>query len=126
MQVYHIEKWQVYFIGSMVLSVAVLTVTNFAMWIIYTLELPFFERYKVSSEPWPWYEDNAEWRILVKKSLLLVTFNNLVTLPCALLFNVAISGWSIDMSFETEDLPDTPTLMMSIAFFMICEDFAFH
>jgi hypothetical protein len=25
--------------------------------ILYTIELPFFERYKVTSEPWPWKTD---------------------------------------------------------------------
>lgn len=30
------------------------------------------------------------------------------------------------MSFSMEDLPDTTTLMFTIAFCMICEDFTFH
>jgi hypothetical protein len=25
-----------------------------SMYLIYHIELPFFERYKISNEPWPW------------------------------------------------------------------------
>jgi len=110
----------------MALSYTAFIITNFALWAIYHFELPFFERYKISNEPWPWNDNKKEWKILLKKSLLLVGFNNLVTLPMALLANVALKGWTINLSFETEDLPDTVTLIMSIIFFMICEDFSFY
>jgi sterol desaturase/sphingolipid hydroxylase (fatty acid hydroxylase superfamily) len=28
---------------------------------IYRLELPFFERYKITKEAWPWHENREEW-----------------------------------------------------------------
>ena len=51
------------------------------MWLIYHIELPFFERYKISSDPWPWVENKDEWMKLLRKSIALVGFNNLVSLP---------------------------------------------
>ena len=103
-------------------SVGFMIGSNSIMWLIYHVELPFFERYKINPEPWPWHENKEEWNRLVKKSILLVGFNNLVVLPLTLLVNAAIHGWDLDMSFEIADLPDTKTLMMTVAFCMMCED----
>jgi hypothetical protein len=42
-----------------------------SMWVIYHLEWPFFERYKISKEPWPWNENKEEWKKKVVESLKL-------------------------------------------------------
>lgn len=62
-----------------------------SMYLIYHIELPFFERYKISNEPWPWYENREEWNALLKKSIKLVTFNALVSYPFALFASVWLS-----------------------------------
>ena len=54
---------------------------------IYYLELPFLERYKVLDEPWPWKtetkEDEEEWNKLLKKTIAVNLFNQLVLVPLA-------------------------------------------
>lgn len=103
-----------------------LLVTNGAMWIIYHIEHPFFERYKINHDPWPWYENRTEWDDLLWKSIKLVAVNACIIVPLINLVNLMVNDWEVKMSFEVEELPDTVMLMATIAFLMICEDFAFH
>lgn len=60
------------------------------MWIIYNLEMPFFERYKINKGPWPWHKNKDEWKKLFKKSMILTLFNNFVVFPLAILGGVLI------------------------------------
>lgn len=96
------------------------------MYLIYRIEHPFFERYKINPDPWPWQENRDEWIKLMKKSLLLVTFNSFVSLPALLIGIMPLKDWKIDWSFSNEDLPDWKTLAATVVFCMICEDFCFH
>lgn len=97
------------------------------MWGIYHIELPFFERYKINrEESWPWNKDPEVWAHLIKKTIALVSFNLLVMLPLVLVVHVMIDNWNCKYSFATSDLPDTKTLIFSMIFCMICEDFSFH
>jgi sterol desaturase/sphingolipid hydroxylase (fatty acid hydroxylase superfamily) len=50
----------------------------------------------------------------------------LVTFPIAALASLYSKNWEVDFPFEKEKLPDSWTLMLSIGFMMLCEDFAFH
>lgn len=96
------------------------------MWLIYHLEVPFFERYKINSEPWPWKKDKKLWKEFLCKSILLVSFNMLVTFPLASLGDLYFSDWKIKFTISAETLPNTSTLVASIIFMMVCEDFSFH
>jgi sterol desaturase/sphingolipid hydroxylase (fatty acid hydroxylase superfamily) len=100
--------------------------SNLFMWTIYHLELPFFERYKINSAPWPWYQNEVEWRDLLKKSILICTFNSLVSLPILLFLSVAMTNFEVQYAFSYESLPSHPLFIANIVFCMICEDFAFH
>jgi len=51
------------------------------MWAIYHIEHPFFERYKINSEPWPWTKNQAEWNILIRRTLKLVAVNVFLMVP---------------------------------------------
>ena len=48
------EPWKLFLVFSTLWHAVVFLVGNFMMWIIYHLELDFFERYKITSQPWPW------------------------------------------------------------------------
>ena len=48
---------------------------NLMFGVLYYLNLPFFERYKVLEEPWPWQEDPEAFWKLVKKTAKLYFFN---------------------------------------------------
>jgi hypothetical protein len=41
------------------------------MYIIYYVELPFFEKHKINNAPWPWKENKEEWVKKLKKSLMI-------------------------------------------------------
>jgi sterol desaturase/sphingolipid hydroxylase (fatty acid hydroxylase superfamily) len=113
-------------IASWVLHASLALITNVTMWYIYHIELPFFERYKITKDPWPWEENRKDWNSLLWKSIKMVAFNNMVTFPAALFVFAYLDNFNVKMSYKLEDLPDTFTLMASIAFCMICEDFGFH
>jgi sterol desaturase/sphingolipid hydroxylase (fatty acid hydroxylase superfamily) len=101
-------------------------VVNISMYLIYHIELPFFERYRISSEPWPWYENREEWMALLKKSMKLVAFNAFVSYPLALVVSVFLANFDIKYDFDPNNLPDMKTIMMSVTFCMVCEDFFFY
>ena len=41
------------------------------MYVIYHIESPFFEKYKISSDPWPWNVNKQEWVEKLKSSIKL-------------------------------------------------------
>lgn len=91
--------------------------------IIYSLKLPFFERYKVSSDLWPWEQDKEEWNKLVKRTIKQVSFNHFILIPLVLLPNII----SNDCPFRLNDeIPNFLEIIFQLAFCMICEDFAFY
>ena len=96
------------------------------MWYIYHIEHPFFERYKINPDPWPWNSDHEEWMKLLKKSIKLVSFNFLVVFPVALVASYKIDNWEVVQLLDMKNLPDSTTLIFTIIFCMICEDFTFH
>lgn len=49
-----IELWKFYVIVTICWHTGWNLFVNLAMWVIYHIELPFFERYKINSNPWPW------------------------------------------------------------------------
>jgi len=103
------------------------TVLNFGLYLIYRIELPFFERYKISANPWPWYEDPDGWRTQIKKTIFNVSFNNMFMIPFAMIIDLLVLGdGKVPYSLKTEDLPTTYKLVLSITFFMLMEDFVFH
>lgn len=56
-------------------------IANLAMWAVYHLELPFLEKYKVTSQPWPWKGKKEEWNKLMIKSIINTVLNGFITLP---------------------------------------------
>ena len=56
------RPWVFYLIVTTVWHSIVFLSGNLMMYPIYHFKLPFFERYKVSNQPWPWDEDNKAWR----------------------------------------------------------------
>jgi sterol desaturase/sphingolipid hydroxylase (fatty acid hydroxylase superfamily) len=96
------------------------------MWAIYHVEHPFFERYKVNSRPWPWNESKEEWRILVKKSILLCALNSIVCIPLLLAATMVADNFEVQYGMSVETIPNWNILMANITFCMICEDIGFH
>jgi sterol desaturase/sphingolipid hydroxylase (fatty acid hydroxylase superfamily) len=87
---------------------------------------PFFERYKINDNPWPWQEDKENWHKLRRRSLLITALNNFIVMPIALTAIAWSKNWEIDLSFREEDLPDSKKLIATVFFCMMCEDLAFY
>jgi methylsterol monooxygenase/4-alpha-methyl-delta7-sterol-4alpha-methyl oxidase len=91
---------------------------------LYTAKSPFLERYKVSDAPWPWQENQKEWKTLLKKSIALFLFNNLVVAPLMMFASLALEG--ISQRTSTTLLPSCKDIILQLSFCMIVEDFCFY
>ena len=74
---YLITRTQYFAIFVVYLGVSMIIELNLVYWVIYRLELPFFEQYRVfKEEPWPWKADPEGWRQKIIKAFLYCVFNN--------------------------------------------------
>lgn len=103
-----------------------LIVINLCFWMIYRANHPFFERFKSNEDPWPWQEDPNEWKIFLRKTLIMVAFNSLVTLPVFVLFFFHLDNYNLNYRFDLESIPNTSTLIAQLLLFAVMEDFGFH
>jgi len=100
---------------------------NFVMWIIYKLELNFFERYKVHDKEWPWKNPNesVKWRKLLKETLIIISINHLIILPLIGLYHYISDISPVNMNYA--DFPENPfEIILQTLFFMLVEDFSFY
>ena len=106
------QEWKFMLITTTVWHAMWVTVASLSMWAIYRVESSFFEKYKINSAPWPWNENREEWLILLRKSLLISSFNGLIILPLLILSSVYFDNWDVQYTFLNSDLPNTQTLML--------------
>lgn len=76
-------------------------VTNSIYLIIYKMESPFFEQYKIQkNERWPWCKDKKEWKVLLIDTFKILVFNNLVLVPILLFFGMYMSDFEESHSLD--------------------------
>ena len=63
---------------------------------------------------------------MLKKSLLLVAFNNMIIFPIASFAGILIDNYEVKLSFAVEDLPDTKKMIVTIIFCSMVEDIMFY
>lgn len=98
---------------------------NLIYYVFYHFEFPFIERYKSNDLQWPWNEDPAGWKILMRKSIAVLLFNaNVLPVGVYMLLDHFNLLEAHSMAFE--DLPTPLTLALTIFFFMLVEDFIFY
>ncbi len=98
--------------------------TNIIMCIIYKLDHPFFERYKVHDKAWPWKKNLEEWHKTLKETIIMIFINHVIILPFVLLPNY-ISNESISRT-DYNSLPSCLEVLLHTIFFMIVEDSSFY
>ena len=54
---------------------------NLIMYVIYHIEHPFFERYKINDRPWPWNNKGDDWNSMLRSTLKILAFNHFIVLP---------------------------------------------
>ncbi|CDW77386.1 sterol desaturase family protein [Stylonychia lemnae] len=125
MKQYDLQKWQIAFINTCFYNTFLYFFINFCFWIIYHIEHPFFEQYKIYDGQWPWKEDLNEWKELLRKSYTVVGINNFIVIPIAQMIVTIKDDYQVRYSFEMEDLPDWKTILWQILFSMWIQDFFF-
>lgn len=73
-----------YVIASVLLHLAVWTCANGGMALIYLVQHPFFEQFKIQKKPWPWHrsaEESSAYFALIRKSFALIAFNHWIIAP---------------------------------------------
>ncbi len=116
-------EW-VYFWTINIFGVFMRVILNMGMWAIYSSRIPFFERYKVTSTPWPWEENYEAWRKLLRKTLERVVLNVGVMAPLLILTEVLTLGVGVRMDMES--FPSRGELAWQLIFCMVTEDFTFY
>ena len=103
-------SWAVFFIGN----------TFYVA--IYYLEIPFFEQYKVTDQPWPWKTRAREaFFKKIRLSFLVLGVNNFIVAPIAVALAVKI--YSYELGTTVEEMPSFPAHVLQILFMVMCEDF---
>jgi sterol desaturase/sphingolipid hydroxylase (fatty acid hydroxylase superfamily) len=96
---------------------------NGSIYFIYKYKIPFFEQYKIDSNPWPWEENYGEWKAFLIKTLKLVVFNGVVIIPLVHLFLWNIYG-QIPYDTSVEGIPTSVfgEILPQMYFCMLLED----
>lgn len=94
---------------------------------IYSIELPFFEQYKIDKvRPWPWKEDPEGWVVLQKKAAKSLSFN----LGVVNFFTTGALCWTygfnLPYNINPDQMPDPLTLMKHVFVMMFMEDMTFY
>mmetsp|Transcript_18838 Transcript_18838/g.18815 ORF Transcript_18838/g.18815 Transcript_18838/m.18815 type:complete len:318 (+) Transcript_18838:31-984(+) len=117
------NKFLMYGVGCVIIHELTYILANLVMYLIYHAELPFFERYKISNDPWPWKKNPELWKVQLKKTIKNLLFNNLIVVPL-----VASPSYFIEPSIVTsiEAFPTWKQLIPQTIFFMLVEDTTFY
>ena len=113
-------------IGLVFGSIGTISTFYLIFFLIYWLEHPFFERYKISEDPWPWKGEKREWNLFLRNSLTLIVVNNIITYPFSLLFFGWINDYKSLASFQQKDIPTPFQLFLQIVMFALLEDLIFY
>ena len=90
--------------------------------IIYRLEHPFFEKYKINSEPWPWVTD-PDYHNKAKKLAARILGNQIVSLTLVTILDyIGVSSTRIDFY----DLPSWTSHYLCFFFIYLLADFWFY
>ena len=90
-QYYNLSKGYICFIAIWgIHSIGFFTMGT-VFYFIYSSNHPFFERYKINNNPWPWNSDPEQWKILKRNSIYVIGVNNFFTIPISLLVTAVAS-----------------------------------
>ena len=90
--------------------------------VLYGLQLPFFEQFKVNNLEWPWIEDNERFWKLFKLAMKNYVINLFFIFP---VFFVILSQF-VQAETDPAKLPSIPVFFGQIYFSALIEDFFFY
>lgn len=115
-----ISLYLTYTIGTYTVHMAAYLLGNSAFFIMYYLNWPMFERFKISSEPWPW-QSNPDFPKAFKDLLKLALFNQIITVPITLFFTGLKTKYQVNLI-----QPELQETILQIGIFILIEDFCFY
>lgn len=115
------SKYQVYVVGSFVVHLVVYLSANSVFFMLYYLQIPFFENWKVTKDPWPWKTD-PEFYEKLKRVLYCWMFNQV----CIVIPVSGINGLRVGFDTNTQQFPSLVKNFCQIIFFIVAEDFMFY
>lgn len=125
--VYRITPTQLLLVYGTSTGIGMILGLNLIYWMIYKLEHPFVEQFKIDKDrPWPWKEDYESWRQLCLKALLMCVFNNTVINAAVLVTVCYAYNWQVPWPTDVESIPDSVQLAKHFFFLVCAEDLAFH
>lgn len=99
------------------------------MWyLIYKLEHPWIEQYKVYPDrPWPWKENPEAWKKLFRKAVK-TTFINVIimTFACHFFSIYVLHGGKMYLNMDPDNMPSFSKVFKQLIILVIMEDFCFH
>jgi methylsterol monooxygenase len=98
-------------------------IVNLYYYVIYHIEHPFFEQYKVHDQEWPWKENRKEWNRVLWQATKLLLINHLLVVPIMGSPNY-FKGRHFKMDYE--ELPSLPELYFQLFFYALMEDISFY
>ena len=92
--------------------------------LIYTLNHPFFEKYKINTNPWPWISDPEEYKVrrweTIKNVCLVCIFVNNIS------FFLVMAANLVSMSYDFDEQPSYPKLLAQQMFCFCIDEFYFY
>ena len=124
-QIAHLPRFTLIAVGSNIVNLSTFAAANITYMLLYKLEIPFFEKFKASKDPWHWKTDPAGFRsMFTKRTVPLAALNLLVILP--LLFALPPYFDLDEKTTAIEAYPSTLEIAIQLIFFMLVEDTAFY
>lgn len=124
---FYLNYVQFYFYVLSFIGTVYVLVLNLFWAIIYYLELPITQRYKVEqNKPWPWHDDPKFQRKLWKA--IGVLFFNLfgMNVFCHLMHFHFCMDWKMFVTFDPNKIPTMDKIVKQIVVFAIMEDLTFY
>lgn len=97
---------------------------NCVFYFIYTSKLTFFEKYRVTNDPWPWEEDLKKWKTLFRHTLFILFLNQFIILPLSMV--PYYTGKIIPYNTDPDNLPTLFEFFYQNIFFMFMDDLTFY
>lgn len=100
-------------------TVALICLYQVHFFLIYSLNLPFFEQFKITNEPWPWEEDQEKWRMDLLRSakLFALTMLSMITLT-----SVSTYAGMINFQFDEISYPGAAKNCAHLMFCVLIDD----
>ena len=110
--------------GSILMHEVMMFISNIVMYAIYKVELPFFERYRISSEPWPWKTNPKEFNSKLISTFVTLFWNSIVIMPLITFLSAYCD--IVELRIDALSFPSCIEIALQITFFMIVEDSTFY